>query len=68
MLIIIRITAREPEAKETWRAIDESATNAFKGTSFASWEYGGGDLVKGTEKIIKVCPTGESCDRYKIAS
>ena len=62
MLITSRITSREPEAKETWRAMDEESTNTFKETKFGGWEYGAGDLVKNTEKIIKVRRTKSGCN------
>ncbi|KAJ3559367.1 hypothetical protein NM688_g399 [Phlebia brevispora] len=47
-------TQREPEAKETWKAMNKDGAREFREkTTFASWDYGAGDVVKSTETLIK---------------
>ena len=48
------ICKREVEARETWRAVDEAAAEAFKKTEFSEWDFGAGDLVKSSTKILRV--------------
>lgn len=50
------LTQREPEARETWRAIDKDAEAAFKTSPFAEWDFGAGEAIKNSTKIIKVNP------------
>ncbi|THH01139.1 hypothetical protein EW026_g1507 [Hermanssonia centrifuga] len=49
-------TRREPEAKETWRAMSIDNAEEFKKSSlYVEWDYGGGEMVKstGASVIIK---------------
>nr|GAT50781.1 FAD/NAD(P)-binding domain-containing protein [Mycena chlorophos] len=47
------LTERGPEAKETWRAMDQASQDAFKAGPFSVLPSGVGGLVGGAEKIIK---------------
>lgn len=44
----------EPEARETWRAVDEAATEQFKKSKFSEWDFGVGELVKTSHRMIRV--------------
>lgn len=46
----------EPEANETWKAIDEETMENFKRSRYSQWDFGAGELVKNSAEIIKVCP------------
>lgn len=48
------ISQREPEASETWRALDEQKQDEVRNGPFSHWDFGAGELVKTAEKIIKV--------------
>jgi hypothetical protein len=52
---VVRITNAEHEAKESWRTIDEKKQQEIKSSSLSEWQQGAGELVRGSEKIIKVC-------------
>ncbi|KAI0692348.1 FAD/NAD(P)-binding domain-containing protein [Cerioporus squamosus] len=47
------ITQREAEEKETWRDMDEARQKAFKEGPFSKLPFGGGELVRTADKIIK---------------
>ncbi|PCH43569.1 FAD/NAD(P)-binding domain-containing protein [Wolfiporia cocos MD-104 SS10] len=47
------ITLREPEAKETWRAMDEERQQAFKNGPFSQWGFGTGGMIHAADRIIK---------------
>ncbi|GJE95045.1 FAD/NAD(P)-binding domain-containing protein [Phanerochaete sordida] len=48
------VTAREPEAKETWRAMDDAAAEDFKRASpVAQWDHGAGELVRNGVNVTK---------------
>ncbi|EKM53944.1 uncharacterized protein PHACADRAFT_145467 [Phanerochaete carnosa HHB-10118-sp] len=48
------ITEREPEAKETWRAMDAAAAEEFKKNSpVAQWDYGAGEIVRNATTVTK---------------
>ncbi|TFK88619.1 FAD/NAD(P)-binding domain-containing protein [Polyporus arcularius HHB13444] len=47
------ITKREPEAKETWRGMDEARQEEFKEGPFSKLPFGGGELIRTAERIIK---------------
>ncbi|KAJ7641765.1 hypothetical protein FB45DRAFT_826036 [Roridomyces roridus] len=47
------ITQREPETRETWRAMDEAAQDAMRSGPFSKLPFGAGELVKGAVKITK---------------
>ncbi len=52
---ICRMTQREPEAKETWRAMNQDSAKEFRErVAVTGWGYGAGDIVKSTESITKV--------------
>lgn len=50
----ISYTSREPEAKETWRAQDDSFKRALQNSELAGWDFGGSKLVKTVEHVVKV--------------
>ncbi|KAL1945670.1 hypothetical protein VTO73DRAFT_1672 [Trametes versicolor] len=47
------ITQREAEARETWRDMDEARQHEFKQGPFSRLPFGGGELVRTADKIIK---------------
>ncbi|OCH92783.1 FAD/NAD(P)-binding domain-containing protein [Obba rivulosa] len=48
------LTRREPEAKETWRHIDEHMQEEFKEHGpCASWPFAGKEVAKSAERIVK---------------
>ncbi|KAM5543852.1 hypothetical protein V8D89_002469 [Ganoderma adspersum] len=47
------ITQREPEAKETWRAMDEERQKEFREGLCSNLPFGGGELVRTAGRIIK---------------
>ncbi|KAI0688726.1 FAD/NAD(P)-binding domain-containing protein [Cerioporus squamosus] len=47
------ITQREAEAKETWRGMDEARQKEFKEGPFSKLPFGGGELVRTAESIVK---------------
>ena len=49
-----RVTQREPEAKETWRTMDDSAIDEMKQSLLSGWDFGGGELVKNSSYVTKV--------------
>jgi salicylate hydroxylase len=52
---IISLTQREPEARETWRSMDEVAVNEFKTTSICKdWDFGAKELVRDATDVVKV--------------
>lgn len=50
------ITQQEPESKESWRSMDEDAQQAVREGPFSHLDFGVGELVKTTNRIIKVLP------------
>ena len=52
--LVLRITLREAEAKESWREMDEERQEAVRKGPFAAYGYGAGELVSSADKIIKV--------------
>lgn len=48
------ISQREPEAPETWHAMDEHKQDEVRNGPFSHWDFGAGELIKTAEKIIKV--------------
>lgn len=49
-----RITRREAEHKETWRAVDDSILEELKKDPVSKWGFGAGELVQTAKKMIKV--------------
>ncbi|KIP01415.1 hypothetical protein PHLGIDRAFT_131270 [Phlebiopsis gigantea 11061_1 CR5-6] len=47
------VTQREPEAKETWRTMDDSAIAEMKQSLLSEWDFGGGELVKNSTNVTK---------------
>ncbi|KAI0768794.1 FAD/NAD-P-binding domain-containing protein [Trametes elegans] len=47
------ITQREAEERETWRNMDEDGQRTFKEGPFARLPFGGGELVRTADKIVK---------------
>lgn len=48
------ITMREPETKETWRAMDADVAEEFKrSTPVAQWDYGAGEIIQNATGLIK---------------
>ena len=48
------MTQREPEAKESWKALDAAGVVEFKNSSISEWPFDGGELVKNSYGITKV--------------
>ncbi|KAI0365646.1 FAD/NAD-P-binding domain-containing protein [Pilatotrama ljubarskyi] len=46
-------TTREPEARETWRAMNEDAQESFRRGPFSQWPMGGGKLVSTGTNLVK---------------
>ena len=51
---MFRVTQRESEAKETWRALDAAGVEELKKSSVSEWSFDGGELVKNGYGITKV--------------
>ncbi|KIP01125.1 hypothetical protein PHLGIDRAFT_131362 [Phlebiopsis gigantea 11061_1 CR5-6] len=51
--VIWAITVREPESKETWRAIDAAASEEFKHSEYSKWSYGAGEVVRNSTRILR---------------
>ena len=47
-------TTKEPEAKETWRAMDEEAQRKFREGPYSQWPFGAGEIISRGQNIIKV--------------
>ncbi|KAI0329489.1 FAD/NAD-P-binding domain-containing protein [Cubamyces sp. BRFM 1775] len=47
------LTTREPEAKESWLAMDEEAQQKFREGPYSQWPFGAGKLIAQGENIIK---------------
>ncbi|KAI0823310.1 FAD/NAD-P-binding domain-containing protein [Trametes gibbosa] len=47
------ITTQEAEAKESWRAADEAAQEAFRRGTYSKWPFGAGQMVETGTKIVK---------------
>ncbi len=58
------ITQREAEEKETWRDMDEARQKEFKEGPFSKLPFGGGELVRTADKIIKVCRPSHCPDTF----
>ncbi len=54
VLFIASITSAEPEAKESWRSVDEKQQAEFQAGPCSKWAFGAGELIKSAEKITKV--------------
>ncbi|KAJ7230218.1 hypothetical protein GGX14DRAFT_2733, partial [Mycena pura] len=52
-IYIWALTQREPETKETWRAMDEVAQKAVRNGPFSQLPFGVGDLVNKAQNITK---------------
>ncbi|KAI0654315.1 FAD/NAD-P-binding domain-containing protein [Cubamyces menziesii] len=46
-------TTKEPEAKETWRAMDEEAQRKFREGPYSQWPFGAGEIISRGQNIIK---------------
>ena len=51
---IPRLTQREPESRESWKAIDNVAADHFKQSMFSEWDFGAGEAIKTSTKVFKV--------------
>jgi salicylate hydroxylase len=47
------VTRREDEHKETWGDMDQEKQDEFKNGPFSEWGFGGGELVRTANRIIK---------------
>lgn len=47
------ITRREPETKESWRAVDDSTLEEIRNDPTSGWAFGAGELVKTAETVVK---------------
>ena len=54
LIVLHRTGMIEPEAKETWKALDETSANAFKKSYFGDWEFGVAEAVRNSTQVIKV--------------
>ena len=53
---LVRVTQEEPEARESWKAIDDKTADQFKKNSlFSQWDFGAGKAIKMSTDVIKVC-------------
>lgn len=51
---LYRLTQREAESKESWRAVDAAVAEEFNKLPFSQWEFGGGEAVRNSTRILKV--------------
>ena len=51
-----RLTVREPESKETWRAIDAATADEFKRSEYSKWDYGAGEAIRNSTRVLRVSP------------
>lgn len=49
-----RLSVQEPENKETWRAIDDAAAEEFKKSSYGLWDYGAGEAIRNSKRVLRV--------------
>ena len=61
-----RITLREPESKETWRALDGAAAEEFKRSEYSTWGYGAGEAVRNSTRILRA--SGASLSEHPLHS
>lgn len=54
MILGFRITARESEVKEDWKAQHIDQQNEIRKGTLSDWGFGAGELVKSGERIVKV--------------
>ncbi|KAI0044896.1 FAD/NAD(P)-binding domain-containing protein [Auriscalpium vulgare] len=52
------ITLREEESRETWKEVNQQQVDEIKQSARASWGYGADDLIKNTEKLVKIVKFG----------
>ena len=52
--MLFSVTTREAEAKETWGTVNIQTAQSFLRSPVSNWGQGAGELVKTTEKVIKV--------------
>ena len=62
----LSVTQREPEARETWRALDAAGVEAFKKSPVSQWAFGGGELVRDAFGVIKVGSRGHLRSRNRL--
>ena len=49
------VTQREPQAlKESWSDVDHRVAEEIKNSQFTTWAYGGADVIKATDRFVKV--------------
>ena len=49
------VTQREPEAKETWKALDAAGVEEIKKSPISEWPLDAGGLLKNGYNITKAC-------------
>lgn len=50
-----RLTQRDPEeSKESWNAVGNNIADEIRNSPAASWDYGISELIKTTDRCIKV--------------
>lgn len=54
LIFLYSVSSNEQESKESWRSVDEERQKEFKHGPHSQWAFGAGELVKTTEKIVKV--------------
>ena len=47
-------TLKEPESKETWKAVDAAAAEEFKNSPYAQWDFGAGEAIRNSTFITRV--------------
>lgn len=51
--VVWAVTVRDPESKETWRAIDDAAAEEFKHSEYSKWDYGAGEAIRNSTRILR---------------
>lgn len=66
LTVVRRVTVRDPESKETWRAMDDAAAEEFKHSEYSKWDYGAGEAIRNSTRILRVDITSPG-DRLSLA-
>ena len=55
---VLSVTQRESQAlKESWNDVDHRVAEEIKNSQFTAWDYGGADVIKATDRFVKVNST-----------
>ena len=44
----------EPETKESWNMLDDATVEQFKKSRFSEWDFGVGEVIKKSSKMLRV--------------